>query len=109
MYVPSSFAESDVPTLFAFMEAHPLATLVTNTATGLFATHLPLVIDRGAGPNGTLMGHIARANPHARLVTPGATAFTRMRYGASSRAMPRVKPTIPSLLAIYAVARSDPR
>ena len=31
MYVPGSFAERDLPTLFAFIEAHPLATLVTRT------------------------------------------------------------------------------
>jgi transcriptional regulator len=73
MYLPSSFAERDLPTLFAFMEAHPLATLVTNSPTGLFATHLPLVLDRAAGPNGTLFGHVARANPHARHATEGAT------------------------------------
>src|SRR5690349_15617024 len=72
MYLPNSFAERDVPTLFAFMEAHPLATLVTSSATGLFATHLPLVLDRAAGPMGTLFGHVARANPHSRYATEGA-------------------------------------
>jgi transcriptional regulator len=72
MYLPNSFAERDLPTLFAFMEAHPLATLVTTSATGLFATHLPLIVDRSAGPMGTLFGHVARANPHSRYVTDGA-------------------------------------
>jgi transcriptional regulator len=70
MYIPNSFAERDLPTLLAFIEAHSLATLVTHSATeGLFATHLPLVLDRAAGPQGTLRGHVARANPHARLLT----------------------------------------
>lgn len=72
MYTPSSFAERDLPTLFAFMEAHPLAALVTTSTTGLLATHLPLVLDRDAGPMGTLFGHVARANPHSRYVTEGA-------------------------------------
>jgi transcriptional regulator len=73
MYIPNSFAEHDLPTLIAFIEAHPLAALVTSSATeGLFATHLPLVLDRATGPRGTLLGHIARANPHARLITSGA-------------------------------------
>src|SRR2546427_9305827 len=36
----------------------------------------------------------------AVLVTPGATALTRMPCGVSSRAMPRVSPTMPSLLAM---------
>jgi transcriptional regulator len=64
MYIPRSFAEHDLPTLLAFIEAHPLAALVTgSTSDGLFATHLPLVLDRAAGPMGTLIGHFARANP----------------------------------------------
>ena len=72
MYLPNSFAERDLPTLFAFMEAHPLAALVTTSPTGLFATHLPLILDRSAGPIGTLFGHVARANPHSRYVSEGA-------------------------------------
>src|SRR3954464_12533722 len=72
MYIPKSFAEPDLPTLFAFIEAHPLATLVTSAKPeGLFATHLPLLVDRNAGPMGTLIGHVARANPHSRFVTDG--------------------------------------
>ena len=73
MYLPSSFAERDLPTLLAFIEAHPLAALVTSSATdGLVATHLPLVLDRSAGPMGTLVGHFARANPHSRSLANGA-------------------------------------
>jgi len=69
MYIPSSFAERDVAALFAFIAAHPLATLVTTSPTdGLIATHLPLVLDRNTGPSGTLFGHLARANPHARVL-----------------------------------------
>jgi transcriptional regulator len=74
VYVPQSFAERELPTLYAFIEAHPFAALVTSTAPdGLFGTHLPLLLDRERGPMGTLFGHIARANPHSRSVTDGAT------------------------------------
>ena len=67
MYIPRSYAEHDPQVLFDFIEAHPLGALVTSTpADGLIATHLPLVLDRGAGPSGVLAGHLARANPHAR-------------------------------------------
>jgi len=70
VYLPNSFAERDLPTLLAFIEAHPLAALVTSSPTeGLFATHLPLVLDRAVGRHGALFGHVARANPHARLIT----------------------------------------
>ena len=72
MYIPSSFAEHDVATLHAFLEAHPLAALVTDSgSSGLFATHLPLVLDRSAGPMGTLFGHFARANLHCAHISGG--------------------------------------
>jgi transcriptional regulator len=75
VYTPPSFAEHDLPTLHAFIDAHPLAALVTGSTTdGLFATHLPLVLDRAAGPMGTLIGHFARANPHSRCIADGPVA-----------------------------------
>ena len=74
MYNPSSFAEHDVAVMYDFIEAHPLGALVTASPSGLFATHLPLVLDRGLGPHGTLQGHIARANPHHELAGDGAEA-----------------------------------
>ena len=74
MYIPNSFAEHDLPTLFAFLEAQPLAALVTDSKpAGLFATHLPLVLDRTRGSMGTLIGHFARANPHHAHIAGGAT------------------------------------
>ncbi|MGZ8376978.1 MAG: FMN-binding negative transcriptional regulator [Gemmatirosa sp.] len=66
MYVPSTNAEHDPEVLHAFIAAHPLGALVTASAEGLFATHLPFVLDRARGPHGTLEGHVARANPHHR-------------------------------------------
>ena len=66
MYVPPSNAEHRPDVLFDFLEAHPLGALVTASAEGLFATHLPFVLDRTRGPHGTLEGHLARANPHHR-------------------------------------------
>ncbi|WP_404826964.1 FMN-binding negative transcriptional regulator [Ferribacterium limneticum] len=44
------------------MRAFPLATVVTQGADGLEANHIPLHLDAAAGPNGSLRGHIARAN-----------------------------------------------
>ncbi|HVZ47409.1 MAG TPA: FMN-binding negative transcriptional regulator [Gemmatimonadaceae bacterium] len=71
MYTPPSFAEADLATLHAYVEAHPFATLVTATDGEPFATHLPLVLDRSRGPFGALLGHLARANPHARQLLTG--------------------------------------
>ena len=65
MYIPPAFAETDLDTLHTAIEAHGLATMVTMTQDGLIASHLPLLLDRSRGPNGTLVGHLARANPQA--------------------------------------------
>jgi len=103
MYIPASYAEHDLPTLLAFVESHPLATLVTSSeSAGLFATHLPLVLDR-ATEAPTLRGHLARANPHCRQIAGGATdalviftgpdAYITPEWYAAKREHGRVVPT----------------
>lgn len=79
MYIPATNAEPRLDVLHDFVEAHPFGALVTASPDGLFATHLPLVLDRSAGPLGTLRGHVARANPHHRqaaATTPALVIFT---------------------------------
>jgi transcriptional regulator len=63
MYLPAHFAESRVEVLQALMRARPFATLVTQGTNGPDANHLPLHLDANASPQGTLVGHVARANP----------------------------------------------
>ncbi len=70
MYVPKHFAEPRVDVLHQLMRAHPLATLVTLTADGLDANHVPLLLSPEPGPFGSLRGHVARANPVWRDLTP---------------------------------------
>jgi transcriptional regulator len=66
MYIPSSFRETAPAKLFAFMERHSFAVLVSDADGVPFASHLPVLLDRSAGPHGCLYGHMARANPHWR-------------------------------------------
>ncbi|HLZ61634.1 MAG TPA: FMN-binding negative transcriptional regulator [Ktedonosporobacter sp.] len=67
MYRPKLFCEDDLPTLHALMQEHSFAALITqHPETGLFATHMPFVLDSTRGPYGTLLAHMARANPHWR-------------------------------------------
>ena len=63
MYEVEAFREDRIEVLHALIKAHPLATLVTTTAQGLEANHIPLLIDLEPTPLGTLRGHVARANP----------------------------------------------
>ncbi len=63
MYLPRTFREDDLATLHALMQRYSFATLVTQQAGMLAASHLPLLLEPQEGPYGTLLGHMARANP----------------------------------------------
>jgi transcriptional regulator len=66
MYVPADFAESDLDTLHTFIEQHSFGLFMSQHEGQPFVTHLPFLLDRTAGPNGTLLGHVARQNPQWR-------------------------------------------
>lgn len=75
MYLPKHFEETRVDVLHELIRAHPLAALVTLTAGGLDANHIPFEIDPDPAPFGTLRGHVARANPVWRDFSPGVDAL----------------------------------
>lgn len=62
MYLPAHFAEGRDEVLQRLIADYPLGTLVTLGAEGLSANHIPFLFDAGAGPHGTLRGHVARGN-----------------------------------------------
>jgi transcriptional regulator len=49
--------------LHALIREHSFGTLVSHDGPGLQASHLPFLLDPERGPHGTLVGHMARANP----------------------------------------------
>jgi transcriptional regulator len=64
MYIPTAFEVKDQARLHDFIEAHSFGLLVSTHLGEPFATHLPFLLQRDAGPHGTLVAHLARANPH---------------------------------------------
>lgn len=68
MYTPSAFAETDKAKLHDFMRRHSFAVLNSHGEGGLIASHLPLLLDAKSGPNGGLLGHMARANAQWKRV-----------------------------------------
>ena len=68
MYVPAAFAEIDPTKLHEFMRRHSFAVLTSHGEEGLFASHLPVLLNAEAGPHGHLLGHMARGNPQWRGV-----------------------------------------
>src|SRR5687768_17334200 len=92
MYLPKHFEETRVEVLHDLIGAYPLGTLVTLTAGGLDANHIPFEVDPEPAPFGTLRGHIARANPIWRDVAPAAEALVVFR-GPDAYVSPSWYPT----------------
>jgi transcriptional regulator len=65
VYVPGHFAATDRSAIARLLQDHPFATLITPCGAEPLVTHLPLLHVADHAPHGTLLGHFARANPHA--------------------------------------------
>ncbi|MGC4006885.1 MAG: FMN-binding negative transcriptional regulator [Pirellulales bacterium] len=63
MYVPPAFAVTDDETLRRFIAEYGFGLLVSQHDDAPFATHLPMLLRPDEGPRGTIVGHVARANP----------------------------------------------
>ncbi len=75
MYVPAAFREDRPDILRAAMRTAHLPILVTTGADGMIASHVPLLLNEHDGPHGTLLGHLARANPQARTAGQALAIF----------------------------------
>lgn len=115
MYCPNHFAETRLDALHGAMEAHPLAALVTVTASGLLANHLPFDLRRSGGSFGfgSLACHVARKNPvwesvdreeDALIVFQGPSAYVSPRLVPSAQRSRDVVPTY-NYLAVHAYGR----
>jgi transcriptional regulator len=75
MYRPSYFREDRPEVLHALIRAHPFAQLITAGEQGLVANPLPLLLNPEASANGTLRGHLARANDQVAALRTGGQAL----------------------------------
>ena len=74
MYTPTFFSEPDGERVAALIKQYGFATLISAAGGQQSITHLPLMLDRSRGPHGTLIGHLARANPHSDALGDGTLA-----------------------------------
>ena len=75
MYNPPRFQSDDHNEAFAIMDANPFATLITVSDGKPLVSQLPLTPKKTADAI-TLIGHLARANPHSRaLASADATVI----------------------------------
>jgi transcriptional regulator len=97
MYIPKPFAVTDEAVLDEFIRQNSFATLVSCVDGVPFATHLPVLLDRSQPPNGVLLGHVARANPHwhafdgeqqALVIFQGPHAYVSPSWYETSPAVP---------------------
>ena len=72
MYVPAAFQRHDLAQLHGLIRQQPLASLISHSAAGLQASHLPLWLAADEGEFGTLYGHFARANSQWRTLAAEA-------------------------------------
>jgi transcriptional regulator len=79
MYIPAHFAITDPQVLHRIMGEHPLGVLVTSSASGLDANHIPFEFNPSIGKLGVLTGHVARANPVWQQCLQGADVMVIFR------------------------------
>jgi transcriptional regulator len=75
MYIPRANEEKRIPVIKALMISQPLGTLVTLGPSGLFASHVPMVLEDDGSEFGVLTCHISRANTQWRDFVPTVDAL----------------------------------
>jgi transcriptional regulator len=115
LYVPPLFKEDRIDVLHAAIRQSGLGTLVTLTADGLIASHVPMLLDPEPAPYGTLLGHVARPNPQARgavagvqalAIFQGPDAYVTPSWYATKRETGKVVPTW-NYVAIHAYGQVE--
>jgi transcriptional regulator len=72
MFTPRMFHEANQERLHDLIETHSFGVLVAHGPQGgPEISHLPFILDRQAGPHGSLRVHVARANPIWRIAFEG--------------------------------------
>lgn len=114
MYTPSYFKDEDIASLHRQIDGTRLATLVTFDENGLQASHVPLLLNPDEGPNGTLYGHLAKANPQwktlgareALVIFQGPDAYISPSFYTAKAEHGKVVPTW-NYLAVHVYGRAQ--
>ena len=90
-YLPKHFEETDSARIHALVREQPLATWVVPHAGELLVNHIPFMLDAERGELGTLVGHVARANPVWQALA-GGTESVLVFHGAQAYISPNWYP-----------------
>ncbi|MBF0324649.1 MAG: FMN-binding negative transcriptional regulator [Alphaproteobacteria bacterium] len=115
MYTPAPFRQDDMTVQHDFIRRSRLAVIVVSDGDTLDANHVPVLLDAEDGPYGTLVGHLARANPQARprteairalAVFSGPDAYVSPGWYPSKQATGKAVPTW-NYVAVHAHGRLE--
>jgi transcriptional regulator len=97
MYTPPYFQIKDRSLLFSTMREFSFATLISSQASGMVASHLPLLI-ADDGTEGRILGHMARANTQWQGFDGKAEALAIFQgsHGYVSPSWYTVHPAVPT-------------
>jgi transcriptional regulator len=102
MYQPPHFREDRLDVQHDLIRSHPLGLLITSGPGGLMANPIPFLIESCASERGTLLCHMARANPQWRelaaveeclVVFQGPQDYVTPSWYATKRETGKVVPT----------------
>ncbi len=95
MYLPAHFEETRPAVLHELLRQHPLGLLITQDEQGApVANAIPFMLDAERGEFGTLVGHVARANPVWQLaIGPERPAALVVFQGANGYVSPNGYPS----------------
>ena len=75
MYTPAHFRMDDSGQILEFVQAHPFGLLLTNGPEVPEVTHLPLLLQADDSGDDHILGHVAKASPHAKALVDGQAAL----------------------------------
>lgn len=102
MYMPVQFDVTDKAVLHDVIARYPLGTWVVSNGDEINVNHIPFMLDATRGEHGTLIGHVARANPvwkqlkentQSIVVFHAEQGYVSPNWYASKQSNGRVVPT----------------
>jgi transcriptional regulator len=72
MYIPRRYEEKDKEKIYSFIKENSFGILISVKDDLPLGTHIPLLLEKDAGGNDILMGHISRGNEQKYALTDGA-------------------------------------
>ncbi|MEV5495955.1 FMN-binding negative transcriptional regulator [Nonomuraea fuscirosea] len=112
MYTFPRYAAQDPAQVDLLVRENPFALVVSATDGAPVATHVPVILEGDHVEGGTLLGHLARANPHWRSweSSPEVLVIFQGPHGYVSPTVYATDPAVPTwdYAAVHVTGRLEP-